>query len=372
MTAYLNYAGIGRVRSAARERMHTALDDALGRGPAGYDSVFEARAESRACFARLLDCDPAEIALVPNTSTGLHLVADGLDWRPGDEVVVFDRDFPANVHPWRRLADRGVRTRWVPLRDGGYDLAEVAALVGPATRLIAVSHVNFLTGFRIDLEAVCALAQQVGALVCVDAVQSLGVLPLSVARTPVDFVAAGAHKWLCAPPGTGVFYCRRDRLDALRWAPSGWFGFEGAARMLSEGEGHFSYELPLRARASRFEGGMPNLLGFVGLAAALQELEAVGGEVVTERVLCLAAQLRDGLEALGCTLFGAFDNNSRSGIVTFTHPAVPSAELHQGLAAAGCEISFPDGTLRAAPHYWTRDEEIAEFLVATRRLTSSY
>lgn len=372
MTAYLNYAGIGPVRAAARERMHTALDDALGRGPAGYETVFEARAASRAGFARLLDCDPAEIALVPNTSTGLHLVADGLDWRPGDEVVVFDRDFPANVQPWRRLTDRGVRTRWVPMRDGGYDLAEVAALVGPATRLVAVSHVNFRTGFRIDLDAVCALAHEVGALVCVDAVQSLGVLPLSVAGTPVDFVAAAAHKWLCAPPGTGVFYCRLDRLDALRWAPSGWFGFEGAALMLSEGEGHFSYELPLRSRASRFEGGMPNLLGFVGLAAALEELGAVGPGAVTARVLSLAAQLRDGLRELGCALFGAFDNNSGSGIVTFTHPAVTSAELHHALTAAGCQISFPDGALRVAPHYWTQDEEIEEFLAVTKRLTGSY
>lgn len=372
MTAYLNYAGIGRLRAPARERMHAALDDALGTGSAGYGTLFEARAQSRAGFAGLLDCDPAEIALVPNTSTGLHLVADGLDWRPGDEVVVFDRDFPANVHPWRRLTDQGVRTRWVPLRDGGYDLTDLAALVGPATRLIAVSHVNFRTGFRIDLDAVCALAREVGALVCVDAVQSLGVLPLSVARTPVDFVAAGAHKWLCAPPGTGVFYCRLDRLDSLRRAPAGWFGFDGAARMLSEGAGHFSYELPLRPRASRFEGGMANLLGFVGLAAALDELRAVDPAAVTTRVSRLAARLRDGLQELGCTVLGPAGHGSRSGIVTFVHPATKGAGLHLALTRSGCEISFPDGALRAAPHYWTRDEEIDEFLVVAKRLISTH
>jgi selenocysteine lyase/cysteine desulfurase len=360
--------------------MHAALDDALGRGSAGYGPVFEARAEARACFARLLDCDPAEIALVPNTSTGLHLVADGLDWRPGDEVVVFDRDFPANVHPWLRLTDRGVRIRWVPMCDGGYHLDDVVAAVGPATRLIALSHVNFRTGFRMDLDAVCAVARRVGALVCVDAVQSLGVLPLSVARTPVDFVAAGAHKWLCAPPGTGVLYCRLERLDLLRWAPPGWFGFEGAANMLSEGEGHFSYDLPLRPRASRFEGGMPNLLGLVGLAASLQELEAVGSAAVSARVLGLAAQLRDGLRDLGCTIEGPADSpgdsptgsDCRSGIVAFVHPAVPGAELYRALTESGCDISFPDGRLRVSPHCWSSDSEIREFLDMVKRSTGSY
>src|SRR5439155_6021588 len=121
---------------------------------------------ARQAAATLLDCTPQEIALVQNTSTGVHLVADGLHWRPGDEVVVFDRDFPANVRPWTRLAGRGVTVRWVPMRDGGYDLGDLAAVLTPATRLVAVSQVHFVTGFRVDLDRVCALAATVGALVC--------------------------------------------------------------------------------------------------------------------------------------------------------------------------------------------------------------
>jgi cysteine desulfurase/selenocysteine lyase len=373
MTAYLDYAGIGLLRASAREAMHAALDDVLAQGAAAYGPLFSARAQARAEFARLLSCDSTEVALVPNTSTGVHLVADGLDWHVGDEVVVFDQDFPANVHPWRRLTGRGVVLRYVPMRDGGYDLADVAAVVGRRTRVIAVSQVNFVTGFEIDLDAVCELAKRVGALVSVDAVQSLGVIPVAVTRTPIDFISAGAHKWLCAPPGTGVFYCRRELLDLLRWGPAGWFGFEGAADMLTEGEGHLRYDLPLRPGANRFEGGMPNMLGFVGLAEALGELNTIGIEAVSERVQRLTARLRHGLRELGCTVLGPAGSGSRSGIVTFVPPAGSSRQLYELLIAGGWQLSYPDGKLRVSPHYWTRDEEISEFLLdITERLAGRH
>jgi kynureninase len=200
MRAYLDYAGIGRVRRPAVVAMRAALDEVLPHGAAEIRRLFTSWTAARETAARLLECEPDEIAMVPNTSSGLHLVADGLAWRPGDEVIVFDRDFPANVHPWRRLTGRGVRLRWVPMRDGGYDLADVADVAGPATRLIAASHVNFRTGFRLDLDALCQLAAGCGALVCVDAVQSLGTRPLSLSRTRIDFLVAGGHKTSgCAP-----------------------------------------------------------------------------------------------------------------------------------------------------------------------------
>lgn len=360
--AYLDYAGIGLVRPSAVAAMHEALDEVLARGSAGYGRFFAAREAARSATARLLGCDDDEVALVANTSTGIHLVADGLDWRPGDEVVVFDRDFPANVHPRRRQEGRGVALRWVPERDGGYDLDGVAAAVGPATRLVAVSHVNFLTGFRVDLAAVCRIAAAAGALVCVDAVQSLGALPVDVRTAPVDFLAAGAHKWLCAPPGTGVFYCRRDRLDLLRWAPAGWFGFDRSQDLLVRGEGNFTYDLPLRPGARRVEGGMPNFVGSVGLAAALAYLEAAGPAAVADRVLALAARLRNGLGERGHRVLGRPEAGAGSGIVSFAAP--DAARLHDDLGARGFAVSFPDGRIRVSPHHWTSVDEVDRFLDA--------
>jgi cysteine desulfurase / selenocysteine lyase len=365
--AYLDHAGIGPLREAVRQPMRAALDEVLAHGVAEIRRLFPAREAARTTAARLLRCDPDEIALLPNTSTGLHLVADGIEWRSGDEIVVFDRDFPANVQPWRRLEARGVRLRWVPIRGGGYDLGDIEAALGPATRLIAVSHVNFLTGFRLDLDAVCALAQRVGALVCVDAVQSLGVLPLSLARTPVDFLAAGGHKWLGAPAGTGLFFCRRGRLDLLRWAPSGWFGYDGSQDMLVKGAGHFSYDLPPRPAARRFEGGMPDLLGLVGLAAALEEVERVGVEAIRDRVRELTDRLRTGLAEAGYPVLSPAADDARSGIVTFTDPDGDNEGVHRSLVDRGCHVSFPDGKLRSSPHYWTTDEEMDIFLEELER-----
>jgi len=357
--AYLNYAGIGRVRRPALDAMHAVVEEVLPHGELGYGVFFDALREVRANAAGLLECDPDEIALVPNTSSGLHLVADGLQWRAGDEVVLFDRDFPANVQPWRRLAGRGVRLRWVPMRDGGYHLDDVSAAIGPATRLVAASHVNFATGFRLDLDALCALAAPHGALVCVDAVQSVGTMPLSLASTPVDFLAAGGHKWLCAPPGTGVFFCRRGRLDELRWGPAGWYGFHGATDMLVKGEGHFRYDLPLRPAARRFEGGMANFIGLVGLAAALRELRGVGLEAVATRIGTLTGRLREGVADLG---YRVLCPAARSGIVSFCHPSLRAEVLVKRLAESGCHLSAPDGKLRASPHCWTEDGDVDQLL----------
>lgn len=363
--AYLDHAGLGRVRGPAVAAMRTALDEVYPHGSARMSRIFPARTAARTAAAALLECAPEELAMVPNTSTGLHLVADGLRWEPGDEVVVFDRDFPANVHPWRAVAERdGVRLRWVPMRDGGYELDDVAAAIGPATRLVAASQVNFATGFRLDLDALCALAAPVGALVCVDAIQGLGALPLSLARTPVDFLAAGAHKWLGGPAGTGLFYCRAERLPLLRTVPAGWFGFDGASDMLSRGAGHFRYDLSLRPAAARVEGGMYDVLGMVGLSAALDELAGVGIAAVADRIGLLTDRLRAGLGELGCPVVSPAGPDARSGIVGFTDPRGDGGRLVAELVARGIHVSYPDGKVRVSPHFWTEEAEIDALLGA--------
>jgi cysteine desulfurase / selenocysteine lyase len=366
VSAYLDYAGLGRLRPAAATAMREALDEVLPYGSAEIGRLFGARSAARRSAAELLCSDPDDLALVPNTSTGIHLVADGLDWRPGDEVVVFDRDFPAIVRPWLRLARHGVRLRWVPMRHGGYELDDVAAAIGPGTRLVAVSHVNFATGFRCDLMRICDLAAQAGALVCVDAVQSLGVLPLSMADTPVDFLAAGAHKWLGGPPGTGVFYCRPGRLRLLRSTPTGWFGFDGAAEVMKR-PGWLRYDLPERPVVARVEGGMYDILGMVGLAAALDELTTIGIAAVADRAGRLAQWLRDGLTDLGYTLAALGGGaGSRSAIVSISCSQAEAPKLLARLTADGIQVSLADGLIRVSPHYWTTDEEIELMLTKLR------
>ncbi|WP_156758611.1 aminotransferase class V-fold PLP-dependent enzyme [Actinokineospora pegani] len=360
MSTYLDYAGMGRVREPARAAMAAALE-VLGAGSARVGEVFPARHRARALAAALLGCGGDEVGFVPNTSTGLELVAGGIAWRSGDEVVVFEGDFPANVHPWRVL--EGVRLVWVPMRDNGYRLEDIADAVGPRTRLVAVGHVHYATGFRMDLRAVAEIAHDAGALVCVDAVQSLGAVSVSVEEADVDFLAAGAHKWLCAPPGTGVLFCRRELLDEVR-LPCGWAGYAGA-NDLFDGPGRLRYDLEPKPSAARVEGGMYNVLGMVGLAAALEDLLGTGVDTVQARVLGLAGALRDGLRGLGCEVA-----QGGAGIVSFRHPRVSSGDLVARLVAGGHQVAHPDGWVRAAPHHWTGDREPGEFLDALAHLVS--
>lgn len=373
--AYLDYAGLGPLRNRTVDAMRRVLDEVYTQGTARLDAFLSTRPAARAAAAWLLECAPDEVALVPNTSTGIHLVADGLRWRAGDEIVVFDGDFPANVHPWCRLAEReNVRLSWIPMRGGRYELDDVAAAIRPATRLIALSHVNFATGFRLDLDALCALAAHVGALVCVDAVQSLGALPLSVAQTPVDFVAAGGHKWLCGPPGTGVFYCRADRLALLERIPCGWLGFDNALDMLTMGPGHLRYDRPLRESAGRVEGGMYDIAGVAGLCATLEELANIGTAAISERISMLTQRLYSGLAELGYVTEHTPGKDSWSGIVSFTDPRRDPGVLVEQLRAEGIRVSFPDGKVRASPHYWTDEQEVdllLDVLARAARTTSA-
>lgn len=355
MSAYLDYAGIGLVRERARTAMREAIDEVLAEGSPQYGRFFAARGAARRSAAALLGCAEDEIALTANTTAGLQLVADGLAWRAGDEIVVFERDFPANVQPWRALERRGVALRWVPMRGGRYELADIAAAMGTATRLVAVSHVHFVSGCRVDLPAIAALAQPHGALLCVDAVQSLGALPVPLSG--VDFLAAGGHKWLGGPPGTGLLYCRRDRLDLLAGAPLGWFGFDGSDHIFGREAGNLRYALQPRPAARRFEGGMLNFVGIAGLAAAIDDLLDAGPDAVAGRVGALAGRLRAALADRGFAVTAG-----DSGIVSFATD--DGARISALLDRNKVHCSYVDGHIRISPHFWSTDAEIAELLAA--------
>jgi selenocysteine lyase/cysteine desulfurase len=267
------------------------------------------------------------------------------------------------------------------MHDGGHRLADVEAAIGPRTRLVAASHVHFRTGFRLDLDALCALAHRHSVLVCVDAIQSLGALPLDLSATPVDFLAAGGHKWLGGPPGTGVFFCRGTRLDLLAGAPLGWFGYQDSDLIFGQGPGHLRYDLAPRPAARRFEGGMLNFVGLAGLAAALEEVVRIGPATIWTRVAELAGRLRRGLATRGYQL-ALPEDAPGSGIVSFRPPdpdhdphdaatplSVDPAAGHTDLLAAGYRCSYPDGWIRLSPHHTTSDadiESVLEFLAIDR------
>src|SRR5262249_42624144 len=178
--------------------------------------------EVRRQAAQLLNADPLDVAFIKNTSEGIGIVAEGLRWRAGDNVVTAEDEYPANLYPWMNLAERGVELRRVPSRDGRILVDDVRAAIDGRTRIVSLSLVEYASGFRHDLIAVGQLCREKGVLFFVDAIQGLGVLPLDVRQAPIDFLAADGHKWLFGPEGAGLFWIRRDLVEQLHPVGVGW------------------------------------------------------------------------------------------------------------------------------------------------------
>lgn len=214
--AYFDHAAVSPLPEPARAALANWAEDASLRGDTSWPNWSDQTEEVRLLAAGLIGALPTEIALLHNTTEGINLVAEGFPWQPGDNVVTLADEFPSNQYAWMSLASRGVETRRVPTHGGTVDLGRLADACDRRTRVPAISWVSYSSGWRNDLDRLAELAHSRGALLLVDAIQALGVVPLDVRQTPVDFLAADGHKWLLGPEGAGVFFLRREHLDRLR------------------------------------------------------------------------------------------------------------------------------------------------------------
>ncbi len=258
---FLNHAAVAPISARAAAALETYARDASCH--AYLTGQWYAKAdEARARAARLMSATAEEIAFVKNTSEGLAFVANGLEWKAGDEVLGTAVEYPANVYPWMNLARLGVKHVRVPERNGRIDLDEFLSAVTLRTRMVALSHVQYASGFRSDLGRIGAFCRERGILFCVDAIQSLGILPVDVRAMNIDFLSADGHKWLLGPEGCGVFFCRRELIPSLR-PEVGWLNVVNA---LDYG----NYDFTLRDDAKRFECGSYNIPGILALNASLK------------------------------------------------------------------------------------------------------
>lgn len=237
-------------------------------------------ADLRTKAATLLGATTEEIALLRSTSEGVNLVAEGFPWEPGDNVVTLADEFPTNQYPWLNQAGRGVETRRVAVGPEGVALDAIAGACDRRTRIVAISWVSYCTGRRLDLVRLAEIAHQRGALLFVDGIQGLGVLPLDVGSTPIDFLAADGHKWLLGPEGAGLFYIRREHLARLRPVGVGWNSVVHA-RDFSR------IELKLKDSAERYEGGSQNMAGMIALGESVALLLRFGVAAIAERIFAI-------------------------------------------------------------------------------------
>jgi selenocysteine lyase/cysteine desulfurase len=349
--AYFDHAAVAPLSGPAQAAIRDWAEDLAQHGDAHWKQWSNRVEEVRQLGARLVGADTEEVALVRNTTEGISLVAEGYPWQPGDNVVLPADEFPSNLFPWLNVASRGVEVRQVPSRDGQFDLKELDAACDARTRIVAVSWVGYATGWRCDVDAVVEIAHRHGALVCLDAIQGLGVFPLDVRRTPVDFLSADGHKWLLGPEGAGLFYIRREHLDRLRPLGIGWNSVAHA--------GDFSnLELKLKPSAARYEGGSYAMPGIIGLGASLELLAQFGPARIGERLISYTTEVCNRLSEIGAVIASDRRPQHASGIVSFELPGRDPQLLRRRCLERSIVLSCRAGRLRLSPHAYNNHEDL--------------
>jgi selenocysteine lyase/cysteine desulfurase len=353
---FLAHAGVTALPRRVADAM-TEYTEACCEDDQEYEGVLRRIQETRATCARLIGAKPREIALLGPTSLGLSLVANGLPWEPGDEVVAYPDDYPANVYPWMELERRGVRL--VPLRPehpGQITPDVVERALSPRTRLVALASAHFLTGYRIDVEAIGRLVHDRGALFCLDAIQTLGAFETRVEH--VDFLSADAHKWMLGPLAAGIVYVKEDHFERLRPTLLGAWNVRSPQFLARD-------RVEFEDGARRYEPGVLNCVGLFGMKAALELLLDLGLPVISSRLLALKGTLVEGLRARGLEIHGPESGpaahaitSCRTGDARLDLGALFRFLRQRGIVAS-CRQSRDGATLlRFSPHFYNTPQEL--------------
>jgi cysteine desulfurase/selenocysteine lyase len=312
--------------------------------------------DGRQLGARLLNCKPEEVSFVGPTSLALSLIAAGLEFRRSDNILVYFDDYPSNVYPWMALAERGVEVRLLNNRGlGVVRPRDVLGQVDENTRMVALATCHFISGFRLEQAAIGQALRERNILFCLDAIQTVGAFPTTVEH--VDLLAADAHKWLLGPCAAGLMYVRQPLQERLHPGAYGWNNVRCPNYVAQE---HIAF----RPGPARFEPGTYNLLGIVGLKAAMELLLEIGVENIAAELLRKRAWLVPALQAKGCAVLNAdAPAANASGIVTFQLPGEDMAAVHQKLTDANIITSLRTDRagqryLRLSPHFYNTDAEL--------------
>jgi selenocysteine lyase/cysteine desulfurase len=350
--AYFDHAAVAPLPRRSGDAVRSWIEHQAGHGVVGWPEL-ERRVEGiRDQVAVLINADRDEIAFISSTTQGIGLIAEGYPWREGDNVVTAADEYPSNLYPWMNLASRGVAVRMVPARGGRIPVEDLAAAIDRATRVLAISHVEFATGFRNDLDALAELCRARGVALFVDAIQGLGPFRIDVRRTPIDFLAADGHKWLLGPEGAGFLYVRRDWIDRLRPLGVGWHSVVGSYNAPQP-------EFRLKPNAQRWEGGSFNMPGLLAFGASLGLILEWGPDAVSRRILDRAQTVRELAASSGWAVYGSELAAERSAIVVLecpgADPAAAARELRRrDRVVAACRR----GRLRISPHAYNNDEDL--------------
>ncbi len=354
---FQNHAAVAPMCRRATDEIRRFLDQS--EQSAYVEGAFYRHADRvRAQLAQLINANADEVTFCKNTSEGLSMVANGLSWNNGDNVVTTNVEFPANMYPWLALRSRGVQVRMVLEEDGRIPIERIFEAIDSRTRVVAISSVQFASGYRTDLATLGEYCQSKGVLLCADAIQSLGAFPLDVRAMNIDFLAADGHKWLCGPEGIGVFYVRKELHGHLRPSNVGWMSMKDPFN-------YDRYHFEFADSARRYDTGSYNLAGIYGLGGALEWIDGIGVRAISQQLLALTDRLIEGVRAKGYRVVSARQPGEGSGIVAFFSDLHDAETIRRHLQAEHrIVIAVRFGRLRSSPHVYNTEREIDQLVEA--------
>lgn len=353
---YLNSASIGPVPARSVAALAECNADRARPSTWPLERINGILGTSRALAARLINARADEIALMPNTTTGLNVAARALPLKAGDIVLTFDREFPANIYPWMQLRENGVELERIPPTPHGWpDEARLhERLADPRTRAVAVSLTQFSTGYTVDLAALSRATRAAGKWLVVDAIQGIGQVPVDVQQTPVDFLACGAQKWLLSPWGTGFLYVRHELCTQLEPTFAGWAAFMGSddyTRLTA-------YDPRPWPDARRFELLTFAVQDFAAMNAALDLILDVGVDAIARHTRTLHRPIREWAEQAGATITSP--SGAHGSAILCVRPTEDVVTAYARLHAAGVHCSLREGSIRLSPHLFNTASEMTQ------------
>lgn len=349
---YLNHAAVCPISLPVAERMLEYTSDLLNHGFVHFEKWGNRVKKVRQLAAQFINAEADEIAFAPNTSSGLAFVANGIDWKSGDNIVTADCEFPANLMPWRRVSrEYGVELRMAREREGRLDAEEILSLIDSRTRVVSLSFVEYASGFRNDLATIGRHCRERGVLFVVDAIQGLGALKLDVQACSIDALSADAHKFLLGPDGVALFYVSRQAMERIQPTVVGWMSVANPFDFINANQ-------PYAAAARRFEPGALNTVGITGLGAAIELFLQIGLERIENHLLELGGYLSERLTARGYQVVSSRRPGEGSAVVCCRHDKFSADELYRILNEQHIITTPRLGRLRISPHLYNTREDI--------------
>ncbi len=361
---YFNHASTGPIPYFALQAVQEYLTERSSKSIDNYEKIIHTTLETKEIVAKFINSSPDRIAFIDNVSNAMNLLAQGLRWEKGDEIILFDIEFPANVYPFLNLRREGVVVKILKTKNGKVDYGEIEKEITTKTKLLSISHVQFLSGFRADLEKIGNLCKDNGIVFSVDAIQSLGVVNIDVQKMKIDFLASGIQKWLLGLEGTTLIYISKELQDKIEPKYVGWLSVKDPWNILD-------YKLDLDETAHRFENGTLNYAGIYSLNSNIKFFSSIGINEIENSIINNSKFLIYLLEKEKFELlFKPVEESELAGIVTIkvTNPE----EIYKKLRAEKIHISLREGYLRFSPHFYNTEEEIFNAVEVLKQTTKNF